>query len=303
MTEESDATASSMLQRSGPDIELRHLTMFLAVAEESSFTRAADVLRMTQPALSRAIAQLERRLGVRLLERSTHAVSLTNTGRNFLPHSRNVLTAFHEAISSVQGTTVFRVGFTWSAALELTPLIIREFERTHPDATVELRKFDDVYAGLTDGRTHLAFLRGLPRDSQLRSVTLFEEKRMAALHPSHPLASSATLTLDQIREDPLVVNTVSGITTPNLWKNPDEDREIVETRNLEEWLEAVGLGRGVGVTPASTSRLYPHPWIRYVPLAGAPAIPVVAAWPVNRSHLLAAEFVDIAVKMAAKRGN
>lgn len=290
-----------MTPRSAPDIELRHLVMFLAVAEESSFTRAADVLRITQPALSRAVAQLERRLGVRLLERSTHAVEMTSAGRDFVPHCRNLLSAFHEAIASVRGDTQMRVGFTWSAALELTALIIREFEGAHPTATVELRKFDDVYAGLTDGRSHVAFLRGVPPESQLRSVTLFDEMRMVALHPSHPLADRGEVTLDEIRDDPLVVNIVSGITTPRLWTHRNEDRHIVRTRNLEEWLEAVALGRGIGVTPESTSRLYPHPWIRYLPITGVARIPVVVAWPVNRPHPLADEFVAVAERLAKQR--
>lgn len=295
-----DDIAFDTIKATAPDIELRHLNIFLAVAQESGFTRAAYILHMTQPALSRAVAQLEHRLGVRLFDRTTHTVELTSAGRAFLPYCRNVLVAFHEAVGSARGEMQLRIGFTWSAALELTSLIIREFERRHPQIVVQLRKYDDAYAGSTDGRSHVAFLRGVPSDPGLRSATLFEERRVAAVHPSHPLADCASMTLADIADDPLVVNTVSGITSPGLWPH-QRDREIVETRNLEEWLEVVGLGRGVGVTAESTGRLYAHPWIRYIPIDGADPIKVVVAWPEARAHPCAASFVEIALGVAKTR--
>ncbi|MCZ4519328.1 LysR family transcriptional regulator [Rhodococcus ruber] len=283
------------------DIEIRHLSMFHAVAQSRSFTRAAELLHITQPALSRSIAQLERRLGVRLLDRTTHGVQLTPSGIEFLPFCRNALLSFNEAIASIRGDATLRVGFTWSAALELTPLIIREFERLHPGVEVEPRKCDDSYAGVLDGRTHIAFLRGTQTHAALESIVLFEERRVAALHPTHPLATRLTLCLDDIRSDPLVVNTVSGVTTPDLWPDSVQTRATVRTHNLEEWLEAIALGRGIGVTAESTSRLYVHPGIKYIPLMDAETIPVAVAWPSARPHPLAKAFAQTSVRLARSR--
>lgn len=293
--------AGSPLCIASGDIEIRHLSMFHAVAQSGSFTRAAQRLHITQPALSRCIAQLERRLGVRLLDRTAHGVQLTPSGIEFLPYCRNALLSFSEAVTSVRGDATLRVGFTWSAALELTPLIIREFERLHPGVEVEPRKCDDSYAGLIDGRTHIAFLRGGRGHPALESTILFEERRVAALHPTHPLADRHSLSLDDIKSDPLVVNTVSGVTTPDLWPDSEGSRVTVRTHNLEEWLEAIALGRGIGVTAESTSRLYVHPGIKYIRLIDAQTIPVVVAWPSARPHPLAKSFVQTSIRMAESR--
>lgn len=284
-----------------PKVELRHLSAFVSVAEASSFTRAAERLRITQPALSRTIAQLERRLNAVLLERSTHAVSLTTEGTNFLPYARNALMAVDEAVYAMQGGGVLRIGFTWSAAVDLTPMILKAFESSHPDVRVEFKRISDATAGIADGRSHVAFLRGEVDDSRFETVTLFEEERVAAFNLDHPLARRRSVRLADIETETLVVNTASGTTRPGLWGTGRKEREIFEVEGLEEWLEAIGLARGVGVTPESTRSLYPHPWIRYVPIEDAPRLPVLLAWPATRPHPMVADLIEIAQHYAQER--
>jgi DNA-binding transcriptional LysR family regulator len=72
-------------------------------------------------------------------------------------------------------------------------------------------------------------------------------------------------------------------------------------RNVEEWLEAIAAGRGVGLTPASTGRLYSHPQIRYRPVLDAPLVPMVLAWPRSAPHPLVADFVGIAARSRSRR--
>ncbi|NEB77822.1 LysR family transcriptional regulator, partial [Streptomyces sp. SID14478] len=84
----------------GHAIELRHLRCFLAVADEGSVTRAAPVLHLTQPAVSRTLAALETGLGVRLVDRSTHHLALTPEGRAFREKAAAAVAAFEEALAA-----------------------------------------------------------------------------------------------------------------------------------------------------------------------------------------------------------
>src|SRR5438874_2617399 len=122
-------------------IELRHLRYFVAVAEELNFSRAAQRLHMAQPPLSVAIRQLEQELGIELLERTTHAVKLTDAGRTLLEGTGRIfaelehtVTATRRAAAGELGT--LRVAFSWSARFETLPAIARAFRVQHPDVSM-----------------------------------------------------------------------------------------------------------------------------------------------------------------------
>jgi DNA-binding transcriptional LysR family regulator len=128
-----------------------------AVAEERNFTRAAERLQLTQPALSRTIAALERLLRTTLVFRNRRTVQLTAAGSRFLPHAQRVLAVLTEAVDAVGGDVPpLRVGFTWGSA-EYTAPIVRAFDQAHPGVRVDIRRYDDTLAGLADGRTHVGF--------------------------------------------------------------------------------------------------------------------------------------------------
>lgn len=276
-------------------VELRHLRAFVAVAEELSFTRAAVRLRMTQPALSRTIAGLERMVGGALVRRDRRSVALTAAGVRFLPHAHRVLSAMDEAVRAASDRLpVLRVGFTWGSTAEYTGPIVRAFEQEHPDVVVEIRRYDDAVAGLADGRTHVGFLPGVPDDPRLGSLVLAEEPRVAALPADHPLTAHEVVRLADLADGPVVINVVSGTTTPDLWDAGRRPQIMVRVRNVDEWMEAIAAGRGVGLTPASTGRLYSHPAIRYREIVDAPRVPISLAWLRSAAHPLVTEFVAVA---------
>lgn len=276
-------------------VELRHLRAFVAVAEELSFTRAAARMQITQPALSRTIAALERLVGSALVRRDRRTVALTAAGTRFLPHAHRVLAVVEEAVGSAASRLpVLRVGFTWGSTAEYTAPIVRAFEQAHPGVVVEIRRYDDTVAGLADGRTHVGFLPGVPADPRFESLVLAEEPRVAALPADHPLAARSEVYLADLATGPVVVNVVSGTTTLDLWEPGRWPQDVVRVRNVDEWMEAIAAGRGVGLTPASTGRLYSHPAIRYRLIADAPSVPISLAWPHSAAHPLVAEFVAVA---------
>jgi DNA-binding transcriptional LysR family regulator len=276
-------------------VELRHLRAFVAVAAERNFTRAAERMHVTQPALSRTIAALERMVGATLVFRNRRTVELTAAGGRFLPHAHRVLAVLEEAIGAVGGAMPpLRVGFTWGSTAAYTAPIVRAFERAHPDVTVDIRRYDDPLAGLADGRTHVGFLPGDPADPRLGTLVLAEEPRVVALPADHALAGRDEVLLADLSGDPVVINVVSGTTTLDLWDSAHRPEMVVRVRNVDEWMEAIAAGRGFGLTPASTGRLYTHPGICWRLVADAPPVPITLAWPRLAPHPLVPDFVAVA---------
>jgi len=282
-------------ERSTSSVELRHLRSFVAVAEERNFTRAAGRLSLTQPALSRTIAQFEQLLGVTLLHRTRQFVELTAAGQQFLPAAKRALAVVEDALrSATEEIPPLRVSFTYGAALPYIAPIVKAFERAQPGASVELHRIDDRLAGLGDGRSDIAFLPMAPDDTSIETTILAEEPRVAAIPADHPLAVRDSLSLRSLRHEKLVINVVSGTTRVDLWPPDEQPRSIVEVRNVEEWLEAIAAGRGIGLTPATTARVYTHPQICYLPIVDAPPVQIVMAWPARAPHPLQESFVAAA---------
>ena len=188
------------------------------MAEERSFTRAALRLSLTQPALSRTIAQLEPLLGVELLHRTRQIVELTSVGERFLPAAKRALGVVEDALrSATEEIRPLRVSFTYGGALPFIAPIVKAFEREHPRASVELHRVDDPLAGLGDGRADIAFLPMAPDDPGFETAIVAQEPRVAAMPADHPLARRRSLRLRNLRSEKLVMNIVSGTTRIDLW--------------------------------------------------------------------------------------
>ncbi|NEC18721.1 LysR family transcriptional regulator, partial [Streptomyces parvus] len=141
----------------GRPVELRHLRAFLAVADELNITRAAARLRLTQPAVSRTLAALERHLGVRLVDRSTHHLALTADGVAFRDKAATAVAAFDEALDSGRlRTWPLRLGHAWSAFGPYTTPLLRTWQERFPGTPLELLRIDDRTAGLTRGEVDAA---------------------------------------------------------------------------------------------------------------------------------------------------
>jgi DNA-binding transcriptional LysR family regulator len=278
-------------------VELRHFRAFLAVAQYKSFTQAAASLWMSQSALSRTIAGLERLTGQRLIERHRQALHLSEAGEYFLPYAHRAVAAADEAFSAIRAEGFpLRIGFTWNALGEDTGPLIKSFESEYPGVTVQLQRCDDSpLAGLSDGRSHLAILRGIP-EGEIGYLHFREEQRVVVLPSSHRLAGREVVALEEISDDPLVVNVISGSGTTHLWKDGRDDppRRVLEVNNIDEWLEAIAVGRGIGVSTTTTALFHAYPGVVYLPLHDTDPVSVVIAWMNLNSHPHTAHFVAAA---------
>jgi len=130
-------------------VEVRHLRVLVAVAEQGTLTGAAAVLGLGQPAVSRTLAQLERRVGVHLVRRTTRSLRLTDAGEGFRQAAVRALAALDGAVAAARGSAApLRLGFSWAAAGRHTLPILLDWRRAHPDRPVVVHRHDDRTAGL-----------------------------------------------------------------------------------------------------------------------------------------------------------
>jgi DNA-binding transcriptional LysR family regulator len=192
-------------------VELRQLRYFVAVAEERHFGRAAKRLRLSQPPLSAQIKGLEEELGVKLFQRSTRQVALTDAGRTFLERAEGILEAIEEAKEAAKGADEgvrgrLEVGFISSATLGLLPPAIRLFRERFGGVEIELRELtsaqqiDALYAG----EIRVGLVRLPLRAPGLRFEPLQEESFLVALPSGHPLEALESVPLEAMVDQPLI---------------------------------------------------------------------------------------------------
>ncbi len=277
----------------GMTVEIRHLRCFLAIAEERSLTRAGLLLNVTQPALSRTLAQLERDLGVRLVDRSTHHVALTEAGERFERVAFDAVRAFETALATAGGERApLRIGHSWSAGTYLSAIVRAWNAEARPCPVIVVRS-EDRSAGLTSGKVDVALTRGPVDRRRFRTVVIDTERRVAVLHRDHPLSHRRSVRLADLAEG-VLVRTQVGITTPDLWPPGARPALGPDVRSVDDWLVAIAAGAGFGVSVASTAVLHPHPDVRYVSLTDAPDAPVLLAWPRRGEHPSLRELLRVA---------
>lgn len=281
----------------GMDVELRHLRAFTAVATHRSFTAASRELLIGQPALTRTVQQLEAALGVRLLERTSRSVQLTDAGRDFLDHTRAVLAELDRAILAARGRRELRLGFRWVLPDPWATQAITGFEKA-TGAMVTLMRRDDIDAALEAGDLHIAITRTPLTATGTVQTPLFDEDRVAAVSTRSPLAERQHIDWLELAAGPVVVNTVNGTTQPDSWPAEHRPTRVVTCGNYDEWLQLVATGRGVGAVPRSAARTGAHPGVTFIPLIGAPPVSVCLAYRPRRSNPLVRQFVTSAATAA-----
>ncbi|MFG6199958.1 LysR family transcriptional regulator [Nonomuraea sp. JJY05] len=188
-----------------PDLDLRLVRYFAAVAEHRHFGRAAEALHITQPSLSRQIRGLERQLGARLLDRTPQGTRLTEAGEVFLPRAKTLLRSAAQAAAQTRAAArPSRITIGYTTGLIVTPAV-RELRRLHPDADVRTSHvaWNEPRPALLDYRVDAVVTR-LPFATDGLDVTiLYDEPRMLLLSRDHRLAGRASVTLDDIADEPL----------------------------------------------------------------------------------------------------
>jgi len=253
-----------------PEVDLRALRAFLAVADELHFGRAAEVLRIAQPALSQQIRRTERALGVDLFVRTSRSVALTAAGRALQGRARSLLAQVRrdldETVRVGRGEAGrLDVGFVVSA-LPLGPIErVQAFRAQYPLVRVELTEgySSQLLARIVRGELDLAMVRDPDPDPAVRLLPFRSERFVAAVPRGHRLAGRPAIAGTELLDDPFVFfPAVAGAvaTERNLAPVVAAGRRPVVVQEATTWatvLHLVGAGLGVTVAPESAALAAP----------------------------------------------
>jgi DNA-binding transcriptional LysR family regulator len=274
------------------DVHGRDLRYFVAVAEELHFTRAAERLFISQPALSKQIRMLERQLGVPLFERDRHEVRLTPVGTALLPHARRVLAEWDTAWDAAQQAKAAQratlvVGMSTSPGRGgMLPAIRSRFTAEQPDASLTLRQvsWEDSTAGLADGSSDVAFVwLPVPGAGRYQWIVVAEEPRLVAMPAAHPLAGSDVVDFADLLGEPFLALPESAGPLRDYWLALDarDGRPPVigaEITSADETYEALVDGRGVCLIATGNAPLLTRGDVVTRPVRGISPSQLALAW-------------------------
>lgn len=192
-------------------MEFRHLTSFLALAEELHFGKAASRLHLTQPSLSQQLKRLERSLGVELVARSSHNVRLTAAGRAFEAEARTVLLQVNKAATAAQEAAAGRagtltVGYNFLAGQHVLPTTLARMHAELPGVSVALeeKRTGPQLAALAQGAIDVALVYGRPVASGFECRRLLQVPMVAVVGPHHKFAGRRSVPFSELAGQPCV---------------------------------------------------------------------------------------------------
>ncbi|SDG41619.1 LysR family transcriptional regulator [Paraburkholderia phenazinium] len=260
-------------------LELRHLRYFRAVAEELSFTRAADRLCIAQPPLSQQIRQLEDDLGVQLIERTERPLRLTDAGKHFLRRSTEILSSVQSAVDEVRRvgrgmTGTLSIGFAGSAMYNFLPDIVNAYRDLYPEIALT---FDEMLAGqieeaLEARRIDVGFSRpGIDAPDKVQQRLLLEEPLVVAVSERHPLSARSSVPVQALNEQDAILYprypkpSLTDLVLEQLERAAVRLNLVQEAGNLQTAMGLVAAGVGITFVPASVAQ-HRRSGVRFLPV-------------------------------------
>ncbi|MGW0657625.1 LysR family transcriptional regulator [Streptodolium elevatio] len=291
------------------DVHLRDLRYFVGTAEELNFTRAAERLFVSQPALSKQIRQLEDHLRVRLFERDKRAVALTAPGAALLPAARALLRDWDEAQRAVAdaaaaAAAVLTVGLSTSVGRALLQGARERFTERRPGWTVKLRQinWDDATAGLAAGEVDVALLwLPVPGQEEMNLHVLATEPRWVAMRDDHPLAGRDKIAFAELLDEPFLALPATAGPLREYWLAVDrrdgrEPRIGATVSNAEETFAAIEEGSGIVLLAEGNAAIYRRPGVTAVPVADLSPCELALAWRTEDHRPVIRDFIDALVR-------
>jgi DNA-binding transcriptional LysR family regulator len=290
-------------------MELKHLTSFIAVAEQLSFVRAANRLYLSQPALTGQIQKLEEELGVQLLLRNRRSVKLTDAGKVFLAEARATLLRARQAADRAQKAARgeigrLRIGFVSSAALEIVPGIVVAFRKQHPDVTLDLMNLRTVsqVKKLIGKTLDIGFLR-LPLSNELlRTTIIHREPFLLVLPKGHSRSRDKQVHVADLRNERFVA--YGRRWAPGFFdsviqmclKEGFSPNIVQETGEMYTAVALIAAGAGIAILPKSVV-LAQSKNIVMKPLAGStPVSEIAIATRAGNNSLIVRSFIELAAE-------
>lgn len=237
-------------------MDTQNLRAFLLVADNSSFSLAAEKLHLTQPAVSKRVALLEEHLGTGLFDRIGRTISLTEAGHALLPHARAVereLDAAQQSVRDLSGAVAgqLRLATSHHIGLHRLPPVLSEFSKTYAAVRIDIEFMDSeqAYELIMQGKAELAIVTLAPvQEARVVTLPIWPDPLdfMAGIH--HPLGKEGVLKLEELSRHPAILpglNTYTGQIVARLFERHQLNLQVSMTTNYLETIRmmtSVGLG-------------------------------------------------------------
>jgi DNA-binding transcriptional LysR family regulator len=277
-------------------MEIRQLTYFVEVVKRKSFSKAGEVLHITQPSISKMVKSMEDEMGVILLERSTKWVKLTDAGEIVFHHALHLIQSIENLESELADTQQMikghiRMGLPPMIGYNFIPKILAEFHKIYPQVTVQIREDGArrVEHAVIDGDIDLGIIV-LPVDENIfESLPVVEEHLMLLVYPDHHLANQKVVALEELKEESFIFYPENFALHFHIKKACSlagfQPNVLYESSQWDFISEMVAEKLGIAFLPESTCQNLDPTRIKIIPLT-PPGIPRYLAFIWRRNAYL-----------------
>ena len=244
----------------------RRLQVFYTVARLLSFTKAAEDLHMTQPAVTFQVRQLEEQFNTRLFDRTHNRISLTEAGKKVYQSSERIFEIYSEMDNAVRELTgdisgVLILGASTTIAEYMLPVLLGDFKAQHPDVTVRLRvaNTDGIVSQVENNEIDLGVVEAPVTNKNLVVEECSTDQLVVIVPPGHKLATESIIPLKRLSDFPFICREEGSGTREVMLENmhnsgiePNELNVSMELGSLEAIKGAVEAGMGISVVSAAT---------------------------------------------------
>ncbi|TCP55568.1 DNA-binding transcriptional LysR family regulator [Tumebacillus sp. BK434] len=235
-----------------------HLQVFAMVAEKKSFSRAAEALRLTQPAISQQIHTLEEYYGTKLFERTSKRVELTAAGETLLPYAKQILDLSAKskgALDDLMGrvTGKLTIGATFTIGEYILPQVLAEYTQRFPEVELNMliHNTEEIGEMMLDYSIDAGVVEGRLQHRHLTLTPFLDDEVVLFAPPSHPLARSAAVRAEQLEEHAFILREAGSGTRATaedyLQKIGVEPRKVISIGSTQGIKEAVEAGMGLAI--------------------------------------------------------
>jgi DNA-binding transcriptional LysR family regulator len=237
---------------------LRHLKIFVAVCECNGITAAAEKLYLAQPAVSLAISQLEDYYNVKLFDRISRKLCITETGKQLLNYATHIVSLFNEMENSIENwdrTGIMRIGTSISIGNELLPKLINDFKKQYPELKIQvvIDNSENIENKVLLNDIDFGLIEGIIHSEQIKYEKFMDDKLVVVCGHEHPLAAEDEINIQTLKEyDFILREKGSGgreLFDSTIMINNIEIKPIWESISTQAIIKAVKHGIGISILP------------------------------------------------------